>query len=118
MGEELVYEIVPSADQLAELETKHGRVGVMTDPTGVNWCVVLRKPNRAEYKRYRAFAHQPARVADAQETLLRDTCVYSSGAKGPEPLEKLLDEWPGIAEACGGMIMALAGMAGVEQGKA
>jgi hypothetical protein len=32
-------------------------------------------------------------------------------------IEPLLNEWPGIPEACGKMIVELAGMSGFEQGK-
>ena len=35
----------------------------------------------------------------------------------PADVQSLLDEWPGIPEACGSLLMSLAGMAGNERGK-
>ena len=46
--------------------------------------------------------------------LVKQTCVWPEGQAA---VDTLLDEWPGIPEACGNMFMSLAGMAGTEQGK-
>lgn len=105
---------VISQEKLAELEAKHGRVGVVSHADGKSWVVVLRKPRRAEYKMFKAHLTEPRRAADAQENLVKQTCVFPDAPT----LEALLDEWPGIPDACGNTIIALSGMAGVEQGKA
>jgi hypothetical protein len=101
--------------QLVEsLEAAHGRIGVVTHPDGRTWRVVMRKPKRAEYKMFRANSNNAQRVADAQETFLLQTCVYPASRA---ELDVLLDEWPGIPEACGRTILDLCGMTGVESGK-
>lgn len=103
----------PSKEEIISLEGTHHRIGVVTDPTGKEWCVVLRKPNSGEYKRFRSWSNQPMRMAEAQEQMVKDTCVFPTGGD----LEALLEDWPGVPEACGRMILELAGMAGVERGK-
>jgi len=105
---------VVSKEKLEELEALHKRIGVVTHPDGKSWYVVLRKPKRAEYKLFRANSNNPQLQAEAQEKLFKCTCVVP--ATQPE-IEALLDEWPGIPEACARMFIELAGMAGVEEGK-
>lgn len=104
---------VISQEKLLELEAKHGRIGVVTHPDGKSWTVVLRKPRRAEYKMFRAHSNDPRRAPDAQENLIKQTCVFPDAAG----LEALLEDWPGIPEACGRTLIELAGMSGLEQGK-
>lgn len=98
---------------LVELEAKHRRIGVISHADGSSWVVVLRKPARAEYKMFRASANNPAKAPEAGETLVKQTCVYPDAAT----LDALLEDWPGIPEACTKTIVELAGMSGVEQGK-
>lgn len=100
-------------DQIQALEQTHGRIAVVASPDSKSWQVVLRKPKRAEYKMFRAHSGDPVKRSEAQETLFKQTCVAPTGAE----LEALLDEWPGIPEACGAALMSLAGMTGVESGK-
>jgi hypothetical protein len=104
----------PTEDEVQELETKHRYIGIVTASDGKSWRVVLRKPSRVEYKRFRAFSNNPQRIEVAQETLFNDICVYPAGQQAREAL---LDEWPGIPEACGKMLLELSGMSGIEQGK-
>jgi hypothetical protein len=104
----------PTDDEIKALEATHKTIGVVTAADGKSWRVILRKPNRGEYKRFRAFSNNPQRVDVAQETLFNDICVWPAGST---EREALLNEWPGIPEACGKMLMELAGMAGTEQGK-
>lgn len=99
-------------DKLLELEAKYGRIGVVTHHDGKSWAIVLRKPKRAEYKLFRANVNNPARAPEAQETLVKQTCVFPD-ANG---LEAMLEDWPGIPEAAGKMLSELAGLAGIEQG--
>ena len=99
--------------QIQELEAKHGRIGVVRSRDGKSWEIVLRKPSRMEYRQFRSNVNNPQRHDMAQETLVKQTCVSPDGAG----LEALLDEWPGIPEACSRILIELAGMAGDEQGK-
>jgi hypothetical protein len=98
---------------LADLEAAHGRIGVVTAKNGA-WEVVLRKPSRAEYKMFRSLSHNAQKLPEAQEQLFGQTCVYPADRAAREVL---LDEWPGIPEACGQMLIDLAGMSGIESGK-
>lgn len=101
-------------EQIKDLETKYSRIGIVQSPDqGKSWTVVLRKPTRPEYRRFRAESNDPRRAPDAQETLVTSTCVFPDRGG----LQALLDEWPGIPEACAKVLIELAGMAGVEQGK-
>jgi hypothetical protein len=103
-----------SQEQLAELESTHKRIGVVAHPDGKSWFVVLRKPNYLEYKLFRANANNPTTLPDAQEKLFRATCVVPEKAADQVAL---LNDWPGIPEACGKTFAMLAGMTGVEEGK-
>ena len=104
----------PTDEELTALETQHKRIGVVYHQQDKNlWAVVLRKPNRAEYKRFRAWCNNPQRVADAQEQLFNDTIVWPAKADR----EAMLEDWPGIPEACAKMLVELAGMSGVEHQK-
>ncbi len=104
-----------SDEELGVLEQTHGRIGVVTSPDGRSWGVVMRKPKRAEYKMFRANAtSDKVQIKnEAQETFFKQTCVWPNA----QSLDALLEEWPGIPEACSGVLMSLAGMSGAEQGK-
>jgi hypothetical protein len=103
----------PSQDQILGFEAAHKRIGVVTHTDGKEWCVVLRKPNSGEYKRFRAWSNQANRADMAQEQLFKDICVFPAGAD----LDALLEDWPGVPEACGRMLLELSGMTGIERGK-
>lgn len=106
--------VVPSAEAIASLEAKYGRIAVNSDPTGTQWCIIIRKPKRAEYREFRDTMGKPGASSSAQETLIKRTCVYVGGFPN---LDALLEEWPGAADACGGSVVQLVGLAAVEQGK-
>jgi hypothetical protein len=76
---------------LDELRAKHRRIKVVefNDLT-----VVFRAPTSAEYKMFRAKAHNPATVANAQEDLARVTVVHPSR----EAFSAILDEYPALCE--------------------
>jgi hypothetical protein len=99
---------------LTELEAKHKRIGIVTHPDTKSWIVVLRKPTRAEYKMFRSNSNNAQKASDAQEILCRSIVVYPPSK---EQFDALLEDWPGIPEACGKTIIELAGMSGQEQGK-
>lgn len=107
-----------SPEQLSELQAKHKRVAhlvssTVNDDGSPEWEVVLRRPTRHEYKHYRSQCHDSARISDAQEELVRKLMVVPSG----EAITTLIDDWPGIPEACGAAIAKLAGMSGQESAK-
>ena len=60
------------------------------------WEAVFKAPNRAQYKMFRANNHNQARVADANEILARQICIFPPT---PEAFEALLDKFPAIPEA-------------------
>ena len=114
---------MPTADELQALETQHRRIAVVraqdditvTNPDGTKttrpeWEVVLRRPDRKEYKQLRAQSHNPATLADAQEITVRKLIVYPVGTA----VDVLLDDFPGIPEACGAALLRLSGAAGRE----
>ena len=105
--------VIPIA-KLEELEALHKRIGVVTHPDGKTWAVVLRKPTRNEYKLFKANANNPAATSESQERLFKATCVLPAGLPA---IEVLLDDWPGIPEACSKTFSMLAGMTGIEEGK-
>lgn len=88
--------------EVQALEATHKRIAVVRSKHG-DWEVVFRRPNRSEYKRFRAAA---ANNPDAQEMLCRAIIVYPS----KEAFDALLEDWPGIPEASAQAIMDLAGM--------
>lgn len=101
-----------SADKLKELEEKHKRVHVLNDKDG-EWQVVFRRPNRAEYKRFKSQINSPDHASDAAETLARQLVVHPS----PEAFDALLDEFPGIPEAASRAFLRLAGAIAEFDGK-
>ena len=99
-------------EQVAEYETEHKRVARLRGQNGA-WEVVLRKPTRAEYKQFRSRSHDPSKAPDAQELLVRQCCVYPSR----EAFDALLEDWPGIPEACGEAIKSLTGLSATDDVK-
>jgi hypothetical protein len=116
-------------EQLESLEGLHKRVAYVIGKDKA-WEIVLRKPNRTEYKAFRSRTHKPDQVADAQEILCRqivvgvDTSTGALIATDPastklvrDTFDALLEEWPGIPESCADTLQDLVGMSGTEQGK-
>ncbi len=101
-----------TAEQLKELETNHKRVKRVVGKNGA-WECVFRKPDRAEYKRFKSMANNPALLPDAQEALARATVVYPSR----EAFDALLEDYPGIPEAAADALLELAGVSVDESAK-
>jgi hypothetical protein len=99
-------------DQITEFEQKHGRIAHVIGKGG-KWEVVLRPPNRGEFRKFKSDNQNPATSFVAQENLVRVTSVFPTG---PD-VEALLDKYPGIPEACTAAIMDLAGMTAEVEGK-
>jgi len=103
-----------SQDQISAFETEHKRVAHIKgkgDPTP--WEVVLRKPKKSEYMQFRSQSTNEATRDRAQEILVRKLALYPTGAA----LEELLEEWPGIPEACTRGVMHLCGLEVEDLGK-
>jgi hypothetical protein len=86
-------------EQFKALEAQYGRIGrikskAMKDGAPV-WECVFRKPKRAEFKQFRARAHNPAQRADAQEQLARQCVVHPS----KEAFDALLEDYPAICDS-------------------
>lgn len=101
---------------IEELQAKHKTIGLVVARDEKSWAVVLRKPNRGEYKMFRANSNNAAQVSAAQETLFKSIALLPDGQQA---VDALLNKWPGIPEACAaaGTFQRLSGMAGTEQGK-
>lgn len=101
-------------EEVAKFEEQHKRVAHLKgsgDPAP--WEIVIRKPTRIEYKQFRSMSHNPAQVAEAQEILVRKISVFPTG----EALDALLEDWPGIPEACGKAVSHLSGISAQEDVK-
>ncbi len=110
---------LPTKETLDALDAKHRRTALVFSrqegADGPLWAVVLRKPSRPEYKQWRAQSHDDAAKADSQEVLVRKLIVWPE--LDPAGLEALLDDWPGIPEACGNALLDLTGAAGKADAK-
>jgi len=101
-----------SDQEIAELKSTHGRIAHVVGK-GNAWEVVFRKPTRAEYKKFKADAANPARQSDAQEMLARSIVVHPSR----EAFDALLEDYPAIPEASSSAIAELVGFGTEEAGK-
>lgn len=103
-----------TAEQIAELEAKHGEIAILNGPNGV-YQVAFRKPKRAEWKLFRSNARNEAKRADAEEGLSMACIVY------PERSEyvALLEKYPAIPDtvAFAKAIERLMALAAEEEGK-
>jgi len=102
-------------------------------PAQPPYQVVFRKPTPGEYSQFRAAANAEGRKARSQEDLARLTVVAVVTSKGTaihdgekrgasetavrEAFDRLLDDYPGVAEAAADGIGELAGLAKEEQEK-
>ena len=111
-----------SQDQLDALEAAHRRIAHVLGKDDA-WEIVLRRPRRDEYKAFRSRVHNASQIADAQELLCRQVVVAvgalialdkASTLAVQNAFGDLLEEYPGIPEACGKTLEALVGAAGDE----
>lgn len=98
-------------EALAELETKHKRIARVRGKANADgshpWEIVIRKPTRAEYKRFRSHVSNENTKADATELLVRAVVVFPT----PDAFDALLEEWPAIPEAASEALLRLMGLA-------
>lgn len=93
------------AEKLDALKAQHGAGKVFTLVRG-EVTIALRKPTRAEYRRFVMKLQDKTELYDANEELVRACVLEPSGAA----LEAILDEWPGLVTDVGGELLMLAGM--------
>jgi hypothetical protein len=88
------------------LKAKHPDVKlvVLTAPGGEE--VVVKKPDRIAFRRYRGAMMDDARRADANENLLRQCLVHPDAAA----FEAMLDEAPGLSDTFSGKLLRIAGL--------
>lgn len=104
-------------DQIRELKAKHGdKLKVIPveatdfDPA----CeIVIKRPPRGEYKRFRKMLFDDDQKSEALETLARACVVYPESAE----FSKLLEERPALAETVGGKAAEFAGAEGKTDAK-
>ena len=93
-------------EQIANLEAKYKRITRVKSREGV-WELVIAKPARKDFKRYRSALQNDAQKADAQENLVR-TCIAATcingvveldQARARAALDELLDDYPAIYDS-------------------
>ena len=96
---------------MQQLKDKHPtlKLVLLTAPDGQE--VVVRKPDRMMYRRYRGQMMDEGRRADANEIFLRQCTVYPSEAE----LEAMIDDAPGLADTFSGKLLKVAGLAGEDK---
>ena len=106
-------------EQLAAFEAQHKRIAyiksseTLADGKTPEWEIVLRRPTRTEYKMLKQALNNDRTTVDAFEQCVRKLSLFPEG----QALDVLIEEWPGIPEACWKAFERLAGMAGAEERK-
>ena len=93
---------------IEELKAKHGSAFHLPFPKTANddeLDIVVKRPPRAEYKRFRSMLFNESLKPEALETLAKACVVYPDGAA----FEALSNVRPALAEAVGGKVAELAG---------
>jgi len=94
-------------EKIAELKAKYGELHQLSHD---GESVVVTRPNRQQWKKFRAFMNDDRKRGDAIESLLRECVVHPS----LDELNSLLEVKPGLAEAFGSSVVELAGAAKTE----
>lgn len=97
-------------DQIRALKEKHGEklkvIPVPATEFDAETEIVIKRPSRGEYKRFRTMLFDDAQKADAVETLAKNCVVY------PENFAALLEDRPALADLVGGKAAEFAGAEG------
>jgi hypothetical protein len=105
-----------SEEKIEELVTEHGKgnLHLLNDPDDEGDEIVVRRPTRMEYHRFKLGIEDEKKHQKAIEQIIRDCTVFPSKTD----LDAMLERRPGLADAWGQAIMKLAGAAkGVEAKK-
>lgn len=87
---------------LEELKGKHGE---LTELKAAGYAVLVKKPGRAQWRKFKTFAADENKRVDCVEVLFRDCVVYP-----PAPdVEAMLAEKPALAEKFGEALCEMAG---------
>lgn len=102
--------------EMMALKAQHGnkllKVTIPATEFDEETIVVLKRPPRAEYKRFRSMLHDDQK-ADALETLGKSCVVYPDAVA----FQAMLDERPALAEVVGGRAAEFAGLEGKAEAK-
>jgi hypothetical protein len=110
---------VISVEDLAKVEAAHPGMIRCTGPkddAGVpEWEVLVRRPTRPEFKRYRARLRDPQWAPEATEEMITDM-ILRPDRPG---FQKLLDTWPALCEGIAALpaVAAMLGLTARAQGK-
>jgi hypothetical protein len=88
------------------IDSARAKYGDVMHLSAEGFEVLVRRPSREQYRRFRAAVNDPKLKPDAVENLLRD-CTAHPDAKG---LDAILDARPGLAEVFGSAVLDLAGV--------
>jgi uncharacterized protein YihD (DUF1040 family) len=92
-------------EMISELKAKHG-VDELRLLEACGESVLIRKPNRGEYQRFRAKLAAEATRDSALEQLVRTVIVYPP----PPDFSAMLERLPGLAETFGDEVLELVGV--------
>lgn len=89
-----------------ELKDKHPGVPLheLTGSSGAS--IIVRSPDRATYKKFRAHMQDDRRKLDAPEVLLRSCILHPDSAA----VDVLLDQQPGLVETFANKLLEIAGL--------
>jgi hypothetical protein len=95
-------------EKIAELKERHGegQLVAITVDSSTGEQVVIRRPSRAEWKKFRAHGSDDKRRQHAPENLVRECSVFPD----VDRLNALLDRYPGLVETLTIELVQLAGM--------
>jgi len=99
-----------------ELKSKHGsavHIHIPADDFDDELDIVVKRPPRAEWKRFRTMLFNDEQKPEALETLACACVIYPEAAD----FKKLLVDRPALAEKVGGQCSDLAGGGGEAQAK-
>jgi hypothetical protein len=91
---------------IEEQKAKHGTVHLLK---AGEHEVIVKRPSRPAWRKFRTLAAEPSKRPDALEGLLRDCLVYPD----QKALEAMLEQAPALSELFGNEVMDIAG-AGLE----
>lgn len=87
-----------SEDRVADLKVKYGKVFELTVGAKEDArTIVVRKPNRLEWKRFKQQARDEAKQEDAGLNLVKTVLLHPSA----EELDVWIEEFPGLEDSFG-----------------
>lgn len=90
--------------QVADLRAKYGKVFELTVGEKENArTIVVRKPNRIEWKRFKSQARDDAKQDDAGLNLVKTVLLHPSA----DELDAFIEEFPGLEDSFGVAIIEL-----------